>query len=198
MSQPLLGRCKHCDYTLFVAPELADAVPSVETLQEIKEPGTPYQLGRSIFARCDQRHAVFPLRRIEGTYSPDHKCDSRCMNARGWKCRCSCGGANHGRGYAVAVHEAHAEVEMRFLGEVDKHITGQVKIVRTYEGGSGTIYTFMTLDDTAKLTWFAPVYADPSWKEGETFLLRAKVKRHENDPKYGKSTIVTYVERIES
>ena len=25
-----------------------------------------------------------------------HKCDARCMNARGHNCECSCGGANHG------------------------------------------------------------------------------------------------------
>jgi hypothetical protein len=27
-----------------------------------------------------------------------HKCDARCTNAKGHKCECSCGGANHGRG----------------------------------------------------------------------------------------------------
>ena len=25
-----------------------------------------------------------------------HKCDARCMNARGRSCECSCGGKNHG------------------------------------------------------------------------------------------------------
>ena len=25
-----------------------------------------------------------------------HKCDARCMNAKGHNCECSCGGANHG------------------------------------------------------------------------------------------------------
>lgn len=25
-----------------------------------------------------------------------HKCDSRCMNAKGHSCECSCGGKNHG------------------------------------------------------------------------------------------------------
>jgi hypothetical protein len=178
-----------------VSAEQTGDVREANSFSDVKA-GVAYRVNNGIFSRCDRGHRVFALRRIDGTYSKDHKCDARCLNAKGWKCTCSCGGANHGRGYAV-VHEAHAEVELRFLGEVDKHITGQVKIIRTYEGGSGTIYTFMTLDDTAKLTWFAPVYADPSWKEGETFLLRAKVKRHEDDPKYGKSTIVTYIERIE-
>ncbi len=29
-----------------------------------------------------------------------HVCDSRCMNAKGGNCECSCGGKNHGRGYS--------------------------------------------------------------------------------------------------
>ena len=31
-----------------------------------------------------------------------HKCDARCMNAKGNQCECSCGGANHGKGGAPA------------------------------------------------------------------------------------------------
>lgn len=27
-----------------------------------------------------------------------HKCDARCLNAKGHNCECSCGGSNHGRG----------------------------------------------------------------------------------------------------
>lgn len=38
-------------------------------------------------------------RSIEYSRTPSrHKCGSRCMNARGPSCECSCGGANHGRG----------------------------------------------------------------------------------------------------
>ena len=28
----------------------------------------------------------------------NHKCDARCLNARGFKCECECGGKNHGAG----------------------------------------------------------------------------------------------------
>lgn len=28
-----------------------------------------------------------------------HKCDGRCMNAKGHNCECACGGANHGKGF---------------------------------------------------------------------------------------------------
>lgn len=29
----------------------------------------------------------------------DHKCDARCTNSKSGVCECSCGGANHGRGW---------------------------------------------------------------------------------------------------
>jgi hypothetical protein len=28
-----------------------------------------------------------------------HKCDSRCLNAKGGNCECACGGENHGKGF---------------------------------------------------------------------------------------------------
>jgi len=31
----------------------------------------------------------------------EHKCDARCTNARGHSCECSCGGKNHGQGWAA-------------------------------------------------------------------------------------------------
>lgn len=31
----------------------------------------------------------------------EHKCDARCTHARGGNCECSCGGANHGKGWAA-------------------------------------------------------------------------------------------------
>jgi hypothetical protein len=31
----------------------------------------------------------------------NHKCDARCMYARGFNCNCSCGGTNHGQGFSV-------------------------------------------------------------------------------------------------
>jgi hypothetical protein len=38
-------------------------------------------------------------RAIERKRNPSmHRCDARCMNARGHLCECSCGGKNHGAG----------------------------------------------------------------------------------------------------
>jgi hypothetical protein len=36
--------------------------------------------------------------RIEGT-TTEHVCDVRCTDAKGFRCECSCGGANHGQGF---------------------------------------------------------------------------------------------------
>lgn len=105
-TEPLLGHCKDCDFALFATRE---QVLDVGDFREVKQVGTPYRVGNNgFFARCTNRHKVFVLKSIKGTYSKDHKCDARCLNARGHKCTCSCGGMNHGRRYAVEVVEAGA------------------------------------------------------------------------------------------
>lgn len=46
-------------------------------------------------------NAIVPItRRIFFKSNPSlHKCGARCVNAKGHDCECSCGGANHGKGY---------------------------------------------------------------------------------------------------
>lgn len=42
---------------------------------------------------------VNATRVIERKSNPsNHQCDGRCLNARGFKCECSCKGRNHGAG----------------------------------------------------------------------------------------------------
>lgn len=99
--KPYLGRCKEkgCDYALFASP---DQIKTAEGLNDVKAGTGPYCCGNyGVFARCSNRHKVFSLKQIKGTYGKDHKCDSRCLNAKGHDCTCSCGGLNHGRGHAV-------------------------------------------------------------------------------------------------
>lgn len=49
--------------------------------------------------------------------TPDGKkgrCDGRCYDARGRRCRCACGGRNHGVGLALAaknIHEKFGEIK---------------------------------------------------------------------------------------
>jgi orotidine-5'-phosphate decarboxylase len=44
---------------------------------------------------------LLPISRaIEFKKNPSfHKCDDRCLHAKGHKCECACGGKNHGRGH---------------------------------------------------------------------------------------------------
>lgn len=99
--KPYLGRCNHpgCGYALFATP---DQVEWTEDWKGVVAGGAPKKVGNNgVFARCPDRHKVFMLRQIKGTYSKDHKCDSRCLNAKGHNCTCSCGGLNHGKGFAI-------------------------------------------------------------------------------------------------
>jgi hypothetical protein len=48
---------------------------------------------------CCERHVA--MQRVQGRKT-DHVCDVRCTEAKGHKCECSCGGANHGAGHASA------------------------------------------------------------------------------------------------
>lgn len=50
---------------------------------------------------CPESRDRVMLRKIEGTYNPDHPCDARCTSAHGHICRCSCGGANHGADHGI-------------------------------------------------------------------------------------------------
>lgn len=37
---------------------------------------------------------------VRGRFSALHRCDARCIYAKGPECECSCGGKNHGAGHA--------------------------------------------------------------------------------------------------
>ena len=58
---------------------------------------TPWSLG----LHCLSHKRELAWTPVNGHYSAEHVCDSRCMNATGPNCECGCGGANHGRGYHV-------------------------------------------------------------------------------------------------
>jgi hypothetical protein len=107
--KPYLGRCKDCDYALFAAPE---QVKQAEGWRDVTALSGPYRVGNyGVYARCGNGHKVFQLRAIKGTYSEKHTCDSRCLNAKGHDCTCSCGGINHGRGHAAEMIAAPTETK---------------------------------------------------------------------------------------
>lgn len=169
---------------------------------------SPVQKG-GISATCTNCGKRAWLKRVKGEFNPDHKCDVRCTSAHGNKCVCACGGANHGRDHGitqvVAVESGRNEERgapygeghytRKHLGEEGKHITGEVTVRTRKLISASILYVFVTKDgDTIK--WFAPSFADPQWDEGYQTKIRAKVKRHDTHPDFGKSTIVTYVEEI--
>jgi hypothetical protein len=207
----LLGKCKEqgCDYVIFATSE---DVQEAEGFRDVTAGTGVYHVGNyGHFARCDKRHKVFPCKAVKGTYSADHQCDSRCLNAKGWSCTCSCGGANHGRGHVATIVQASSlpegEVkgpatrvtpEPKHLGEVGKHIRGKVRVVRAsaLSKYNKTLYTFET-EGGDFIKWFCPDYADPEWEPSAEFsrTIRAKVKAHDDQP--CACTIVTYVEEVQ-
>lgn len=196
-----LGKCKECDYVIFATRE--DVQPA-ETFRDVLKGAGVFRVGNNgFFARCQSGHKVFPVKAIKGTYSEAHQCDSRCLNAKGWSCTCSCGGANHGRGHVATVVKASElpkQTERKHLGEVGKHIRGQVTLTRVRKNGNmaptKALFVFHTKDGD-EITWWVPSEYAPEWEEGWTGTIRAKVIRHEDHERFGKSTVVIYVEEVE-
>lgn len=64
--------------------------------------------GFSRYTGKDAAGRILPVTRsIERKARPsNHKCDDRCTNAKGFKCECSCGGANHGKGSVIVCQAA--------------------------------------------------------------------------------------------
>ncbi len=50
---------------------------------------------------CPTCHRAMKHGKLVAHLAPEHKCDARCTGARGPNCECSCGGANHGAGWAA-------------------------------------------------------------------------------------------------
>jgi hypothetical protein len=122
----------------------AEDVQQADGFRDVTAGTGVYRINDNVFARCTNRHKVFPCKPVQGTYSADHQCDSRCLNARGWKCTCSCGGANHGRGHVATITRA-AEIRSpttdQFFDEMrnardPEHFAGR-DIRPEFAGGSG-------------------------------------------------------------
>jgi hypothetical protein len=87
-----------------------------------------WRWNNSFLARCSNGHKWFVCKAVKGTYSENHKCDARCLNAKGNDCTCSCGGANHGRGHAVTVVQA-SDIQQRHERATDQHHAGLLDMV---------------------------------------------------------------------
>lgn len=196
-----LGRCKEtgCGFALFATRE---DISDGETFRDVKV-GAAARVGNNgVFGRCANGHKVFPMKLVRGTYSAVHECDSRCLNAKGNNCTCSCGGANHGRGHASVIAsagEVEAAVEVKassvHLGEIGQHIRGTASVIHSRDVNDATLYTFRATNG-AIIKWFCPSYANPEYEVGKIVTFRAKVKKHDTWNSEAQ-TVVTYLEEVE-
>lgn len=71
----------------------------IETFPGVK--GKNYDSFEKFVGKHPVTGAIIPITRVIsfGSNPSLHKCDARCMNAKGHNCECSCGGANHGKGF---------------------------------------------------------------------------------------------------
>jgi hypothetical protein len=215
-TQNYLGKCKEdgCDYVIFATRE---DVQDAESFRDVTAGAGVYRVGNNgCFARCTNRHKVFAVKAVKGTFSETHQCDSRCLNAKGWDCTCSCGGANHGRGHVATVTNA-ADIQspttdqfynemreartpapaLKHVGIVDNTITGEVfvKTVKHLSNGK-TLYSFRAVNGGHVIKWFVPAKYDPNFELGSTVKINAKVIRH--DEFMGTpETVVLYVKEVE-
>lgn len=207
-----LGRCKGCDYALFATPE------SIQQADNAVAGGPAVNVGNGqIMGRCTNGHRWFMLRRVAGTYSESHKCDSRCLNAKGHDCTCSCGGANHGRGHAVAAvqvkpsgtaynqwrdklaareqlaaerYEPVAPQPVKLPQPGDMLIAYPVRCTYVQHNVgqyNATLYLFATPKGTT-LKWFAPDYLSNFCEAGNDLRIDAEVKRL--DEYQGKTSVI--------
>src|SRR5271166_799401 len=98
-----LGRCS-CGFALRTEEGSAQ---QVERYRDMSTPAIPYRMGAQHYVRCPEGHKPFKLYRVEGEFSEAFECDARCENAKGHTCKCSCGGMNHGKAYAISPTEIH-------------------------------------------------------------------------------------------
>ncbi len=220
-----LGRC-HCGFALRVEEGSAQ---TAERYRDMSTPGVPYRMGAQHYVRCPEGHKPFKLYRVEGEYSDKFQCDSRCENAKGHVCKCSCGGMNHGASYMVTpsvslepivtTHDSPREIERlstpvvtaveitdQHIGTVGEHVQFEGKLTDRREVNGTILYIFTTdvrtpitgeLLGEAKVEWWKPDWMeDPAYVIGEVYKLDAKVKRHDDSPKWGKATVVTYLEEV--
>lgn len=141
------------------------------------------------------------LRKVEGEFNPDHKCDVRCTSAKGHTCRCACGGANHGSDWGTNPATVMVETPERptgiHIGSEGKFITGEVILTKIIRNGNmaptKALYEFSAVNTDATLKWWAPKAYWPDWVEGDRIKLRAKVVCHETHERFGKSTVVMVI-----
>jgi len=99
--------CRHCQHTTAHDVETATRMVRKQVYSQIVMSKERYEpkpfCAPETCAGCGASRATgdywSKIILVRGHYSEVHKCDSRCMGAKGPNCDCQCGGANHGRAY---------------------------------------------------------------------------------------------------
>jgi hypothetical protein len=71
-------------------------------LDKVGHDGSIFTSAKHFFGRAPDGTKLQAARCVEFKSNPSlHKCGPRCLDAKGFICECSCGGANHGKGALV-------------------------------------------------------------------------------------------------
>ncbi len=54
-----------------------------------------------VFLKCDACNRTVSGQMVKGVKSDKHTCGAKCLTSFGTSCTCSCGGKNHGMGWAL-------------------------------------------------------------------------------------------------
>lgn len=93
-----IGKCKVCKATHRTVTQLIVTKTETWGICGGKTRYSEKVVGGREYAVCCGR--IVSTKRIEG-HRNDTPCDERCTEAKGHRCECSCGGANHGAGHDV-------------------------------------------------------------------------------------------------
>ena len=98
--QTWIGRCPAAN---------CQCAKHVETPASAPDYWRPWHLG----LKCAKHEKPLTWQKITAKLNYAHVCDIRCMMATGPDCECSCGGANHGRGFHVTTEfETAGQLEL--------------------------------------------------------------------------------------
>lgn len=143
------GRCKKCRGVVSLVLDIARAAGGHESVV-LPSNGSPARvhwspkLGKHFAANC-WCGSVATFAAIRGTVSTKHKCDSRCLNAKGHDCECSCGGKNHGAGFGVEIARTPARPAPE-PSQVNV-VTAKRVVAHRLEKTTGERVFFVTLPD---------------------------------------------------
>jgi hypothetical protein len=106
----------------------------------------------------------------------------------------------------IAEQAADVRYPKQFIGEEGEKAYFEAKLDRKQEINNSVLHVFLTeirtpitgeLLGEAKVEWWMPNFVDdPGFEVGEVYKLKAKIKQHKDEARWGKTTVVTYLEQV--